>query len=76
MKIRSLSFTMGSVLVFGSLLDDEAATAITAGVAPFTGSFRPQNSLRASDGQNEQGYRRLPSPTEAQERPGPCSPGH
>ena len=76
MKIRRLSFPMASVLLFGSLLDDGAAKAITAGVAPFAGSFHPQNSLSAFDGQNVQGYRRLPSPTEAQERPGPCSPGH
>ena len=31
-------------------LDDEAATAITAGTAPFTGSFRPAFPLSAMDG--------------------------
>ncbi len=33
-----------------TVLDDEAATAIAAGVAPFTGSFRPQSALSALDG--------------------------
>ena len=31
-------------------LDDEAATAIAAGTAPFTGSFRPTQALSAMDG--------------------------
>ena len=38
-----------------TVLDDEAATAITAGVAPFTGSFRPANPLSAFDGGNANG---------------------
>lgn len=33
-----------------TVFDDEAATAITAASAPFTGSFRPQNTLGAFDG--------------------------
>jgi subtilisin-like proprotein convertase family protein len=32
-----------------TVLDDEAATAITAGAAPFTGSFRPTGSLALLD---------------------------
>ncbi len=31
-------------------LDDEAATAISAGTAPFTGAFRPESPLSAFDG--------------------------
>ena len=34
----------------GTVFDDEAATAITDGSAPFTGSFRPEESLTAFDG--------------------------
>jgi subtilisin-like proprotein convertase family protein len=34
-----------------TVFDDEAATAITSGSAPFTGSFRPVQSLSAFDGQ-------------------------
>ncbi len=34
-----------------TVFDDEAATAITAGAAPFTGSFRPFQPLSAFDGQ-------------------------
>ena len=33
----------------GTTLDDEAATAITSGTTPFTGSFRPEGSLGAVD---------------------------
>jgi subtilisin-like proprotein convertase family protein len=36
-------------------LDDEAATAITAGTAPFTGSYRPEGSLAAFDGLSANG---------------------
>ena len=32
-----------------TILDDEAATAISSGTAPFTGSFRPEGSLAALD---------------------------
>ena len=34
-----------------TVFDDEAATAISAGAAPFTGSFRPVQPLTAFDGQ-------------------------
>ena len=34
----------------GTLFDDGAATAITAGAAPFTGDFRPQQALSAFSG--------------------------
>ena len=33
-----------------TVFDDEAATAIGAGAAPFTGSFRPEEPLSAFDG--------------------------
>ncbi len=38
-----------------TVLDDEAATAITAGSAPFTGSFRPEGTLAAFDGADPNG---------------------
>ncbi len=38
-----------------TFLDDEAVTSITAGFAPFTGSFRPENALGAFDGQSGAG---------------------
>ena len=34
-----------------TIFDDEAVTAITAGTAPFTGSFRPEGLLSGFDGQ-------------------------
>jgi len=42
-----------------TVLDDEANLAITAGAAPYTGSFRPEGSLSALDGQNSSGEWRL-----------------
>ncbi|MBD3559009.1 proprotein convertase P-domain-containing protein, partial [Planktothrix sp. FACHB-1355] len=36
-------------------LDDEAATPIVAGIAPFTGSFQPEGSLAAFDGEDGNG---------------------
>ena len=39
----------------GTIFDDEAATAIAAGAAPFSGSFRPEQPLAAVDGQNANG---------------------
>jgi subtilisin-like proprotein convertase family protein/formylglycine-generating enzyme required for sulfatase activity len=39
----------------GTTLDDDAATAVTAGSAPFTGSFRPEGLLSALDGQDPNG---------------------
>jgi len=33
-----------------TIFDDEAATAITAGTAPFTGSYQPESPLAALDG--------------------------
>src|SRR5205823_14154624 len=38
-----------------TVLDDEAATAITAGTAPFTGSFRPNGFLSLFDGTSPNG---------------------
>ncbi|MFQ5595075.1 MAG: LamG-like jellyroll fold domain-containing protein, partial [Anaerolineae bacterium] len=38
-----------------TVLDDEAAQAITAGSPPFTGRFKPQSALSAVDGQSSQG---------------------
>ncbi len=40
---------------FGTTLDDEAATAISSGTAPFTGSYRPEGLLRDFDGENPNG---------------------
>ena len=38
-----------------TVFDDEAATLITAGTAPFTGSFIPEGSLATLDGKNATG---------------------
>jgi uncharacterized repeat protein (TIGR01451 family) len=38
-----------------TVFDDEAATAITAGSPPYTGSFRPEQALSAFDGMSAQG---------------------
>ncbi len=38
-----------------TLFDDEAATSVTAGIAPFTGSFRPEQPLSAFNGQPASG---------------------
>ncbi len=38
-----------------TLFDDEASIGIGSGVAPFTGSYRPQESLTAFDGKNANG---------------------
>jgi subtilisin-like proprotein convertase family protein len=38
-----------------TVFDDEAATAITAGAAPFIGSFRPEGKLRSLDGKDAGG---------------------
>lgn len=43
----------------GTVLDDEASTSITAGTAPFTGSYKPEGSLAAFDGMNSGGTWRL-----------------
>jgi subtilisin-like proprotein convertase family protein len=42
-----------------TVFDDEAATAISSGAAPFTGSFRPFEPLTAFDGQQAQGTWKL-----------------
>lgn len=39
----------------GTLIDDQAATAISAGAAPFTGSFRPESPLSALNGKPSNG---------------------
>ena len=39
----------------GTTLDEEAATSITAGSAPFNGSFQPEGNLSTLDGRNAQG---------------------
>lgn len=39
----------------GTILDDEASLAITSGSAPFSGSFRPAESLGVFDGKNVHG---------------------
>ena len=42
-----------------TVFDDEAATPITAGYAPFTGSYKPASPLSAADGQAAAGDWRL-----------------
>ncbi len=42
-----------------TILDDEAGVGIASGVAPFSGSYRPEGSLSALDGQNPNGTWRL-----------------
>ena len=42
-----------------TVFDDEAATAIGAGSAPFTGSFRPEQPLSAFDGKPVDGTWKL-----------------
>jgi subtilisin-like proprotein convertase family protein len=39
----------------GTILDDQAATPISAGTAPFTGSFQPEQPLAALNGQSANG---------------------
>ena len=39
----------------GTTLDDEASTAVTAGSAPFSGSFRPEGQLSDFDGKSANG---------------------
>ena len=39
----------------GTILEDEAATPITVGSAPFSGSFQPEGSLSDFDGKDSQG---------------------
>ena len=39
-----------------TVFDDEAATAIASGAAPFTGSFRPFQPLSAFDGADDPGH--------------------
>jgi subtilisin-like proprotein convertase family protein len=39
----------------GTIFDDEAATAITAGIAPFFGSYQPEGSLTVLDGSGTSG---------------------
>ena len=43
----------------GTILDDQAATAIAAAAAPFSGSFRPFQSLSQFNGSNANGTWRL-----------------
>jgi len=38
-----------------TVFDDEAATPVAGGAAPFTGSFRPDGALSAFDGKNARG---------------------
>jgi serine protease len=38
-----------------TVFDDEAATPIASGTAPFAGSFKPESSLTAFDGKNARG---------------------
>lgn len=42
-----------------TVLDDEATTSMTVGVAPFTGSFKPEGNLSILDGKNLSGIWKL-----------------
>ena len=42
-----------------TVFDDEAATPVSTGQAPFTGSFRPDGSLSVFDGKNARGTWKL-----------------
>ncbi len=42
-----------------TVFDDDASTSITAGTAPFTGTFKPEGSLAALIGKNSQGTWKL-----------------
>ena len=39
----------------GTILDDQASVSITAGAAPFAGTYRPEGSLAALNGKNALG---------------------
>jgi len=43
----------------GTILDDAAATAISSGTAPFTGTYRPSFALTPFNGQSTDGYWKL-----------------
>ena len=58
--VRLASLVGGSADNFtGTVFDDEAATPIASGAAPFTGSFRPFQPLSAFDAQKIQGQWKL-----------------
>ena len=40
----------------GTILDDQASVSITAGSAPFAGTYRPEGSLAAFNGKNAAGH--------------------
>lgn len=54
-----LEGTLTGANLAGTILDDEAATDLTAASAPFTGHFRPATSLGAIDGEDARGVWRL-----------------
>ncbi len=56
-----------------TVFDDEAATAISAGSAPFTGSFRPEQPLSVFDGQQAAGQWKLRISDEAGDDTGTLS---
>ena len=56
-----------------TVFDDEAATAISAGSAPFTGSFRPEQPLSAFDGKPAAGQWKLRISDEAGDDTGTLS---
>ena len=58
-----------------TVLDDEAATAIASGTAPFTGSFRPAQPLTVFDGQNPNGTWTLEIPDGVMATPAPSTTG-
>jgi serine protease len=59
-EVALFSYVGGSGQNFANtILDDEAATPITSGTAPFNGSYRPTGVLSALDGQSSAGVWRL-----------------
>ncbi len=58
-RVRLSKPTAAGVSFVNTVFDDQAATAITAGAAPFTGRFRPEQPLSAFNGRDGNGTWRL-----------------
>jgi subtilisin family serine protease len=59
--VSTLSFRRGGAgdNFVSTIFDDEATKAISSGIAPFTGSFKPETLLSAFDGLNARGVWKL-----------------
>ena len=53
----------------GTTLDDNAATAITAGSAPFSGTYRPEGDLTTVEGKSVQGTWKLEVTDDTRKKP-------